>query len=174
MSVISQKPPKNYLYQVGLGNLIDFAVVVATQTAPVTNGNLQSVTVPGSSFFQDGQKVSIVAYGNSTAHGASSITWNLLLNGVTIFSATIGSNGNARGFAGRFECIRRNVSTLIFNGELEFNIETAAAAIAGTIQGTVRVLTGLDLTTDSVFQVQVTDGAGTEVITQDAMFAWII
>jgi hypothetical protein len=174
MSVISQKPPKNYLYQVGLGNLIDFAVVAASQTAPVTNGNLQSVTVPGQSFFQDGQKVSILALGNSTAHGASSITWNLLLNGVVIFTGTIGANGNTRGFVGRFEFLRRNVTTLLFNGQIEFNMETAVSAIVGTIQGTTRVLTGLDLTTDSVFQVQVTDAAGAEVITQDGMFAWII
>lgn len=79
LSLIFQKPPFNYQYQVGLANLVDYAVAPVTVNGPVVNGLLQSLTVKARTFAQDGQNLSVIATGTSqlaTTAGDVTVTVN--------------------------------------------------------------------------------------------------
>lgn len=167
---IFQKPPFNYQYQVGIANLVDYEFDPISLVAPVTDGLLQNVVIPGRTFVQNGQRAQVNAYGQATAHGATLINFSVLLNVAVIMTPSTGTNGSPHGWEMQLVFMRLSPTSLLFFGLWDFNHGTGGVCVNLGHQGTFAVLTGLNLEADLTIQFRATS-AGTETITQNA--SWV-
>lgn len=106
MSLIFQKPPFNYQYKVGIANAVDVETVPVQQDAPVTDGVMQDVVLPGRAFAQDGQRFRAIGIGTLDNPTGTAI-FNVTVNGVLVGVGTVGLAVPQRGFKIEVELFRQ-------------------------------------------------------------------
>lgn len=157
MSTIFQKPPQNYQYYVGLGNLVDYDTTVVNRTGPVTNGNLQSLTIPGNTLVQAGQKVNLSAQGSYNSVTVAAANINVTVNGTQIGGVNLPVGATTFGW--RYEInFQRNPNNLMCVQFMTINFETQAggsapiSALTPVVACQYYIATGLDFTQSIAIQ----------------------
>jgi hypothetical protein len=161
MSNIFQKPPSNYLYQVGIANLLDLSAETILLNGPQANGIFESITIPSNAMVSDGQKTVIELYGITNNPNANA-TIRSRIGSDVIFNAIRGNAASAR-FMIRQYILRRGVTLAEIYSEIYFDIpsSTNPALVTGEFCFSLfGALNGIDFSQAMEMSYDVTLAAG--------------
>lgn len=159
MSLIFQKPPFTYQYKVGVENLIDYGVTLATVNGPIT-GNLHLLVVPERVLVQDGQRLRFEIRGTVTG-GAGTKVFRLDYQNaiVNLASFAVGDQGE---YLGEITIARGDFGGI--NAEISSRVSMAGSSSVAAIERIVRIASPYSTTLARNCQFQVVL-AGADTVT---------
>lgn len=164
MSSIFQKPPQNYLYSVGLSNIVDVRVDGVQVNGPQTAALLHSLVVPSRTLVQTGQVLKYSAVGAVlNSNGIASFILNFAGSNIMTAARPIGG-GVQVGWRIESEMMRFTDNSLLCHSFLfrdyEINSLNATTVI---VSGVGANLTPVNFNVENLIELRVTDVAGDAV-----------
>jgi len=137
LSLIFQKPPFTYQYQVGVENDVDYDNDDVIITGAISNAPLGSVVLQSGALIRDGQRLFICAGGRQT--GTGSKTFLLRVNGSNLFSSNAITPANNTGWFLRSELFRRSNNSLHVETLFVYNTGDGAGGAAPLLVSGVNI-----------------------------------
>jgi hypothetical protein len=129
LSNIFQKPPQNYLYQVGLANLVDYEFTDAIVNFPAANVPMHNVVIPANTLVQDGQMVYVYSEFLVGAHAVSTVTITARQNTSNFAVLAMAANAAAHAAEMEIRIIRRGANSIDIITKAWFNHQQGNNAI---------------------------------------------